>query len=223
MSCDILGPLRITEDDEVMRVNANQTKESKERKKDDVVVGVWIDSVGWRCSVNVFVFRRRYCSHRKHKFIVWPTMASNWLEVVQNYNYITRATKKKKKPQVLTKYGEKEEEEGKKTNMCPSAGAVFIRRFVQFCTYLVPHWNGVMRWCCSAFTATQHHQTIFTYRQSLCFSHFVRYAIRNLCFAQCSGCGGYDGNRSNREAISRVFFFSLLSFLPFLFFRPKVV
>lgn len=46
MSCDILGPLRIAEDDEVMRVNANQTKESKERKKDDVVVGVWIDSVG---------------------------------------------------------------------------------------------------------------------------------------------------------------------------------
>lgn len=187
MSCDILGPLRIAEDDEVMRVNANQTKESKERKKDDVVVGVWIDSVGWRCSVNVFVFRRRYCSHRKHKFIVWPTMASNWLEVVQNYNYITRATKKKKKPQVLTKYGEKEEEEGKKNQHVSICGRCIHQAF---CTVLyVPRTtlkrsHAVMLQCVHRHTTSSndlHLQTVTLF--------FAFRTVRNSEFMFCSMLG----------------------------------
>lgn len=91
MSCYILGPQRIADDDDVMR--EMRIKQSKQ-KKDDVVswcgLTVFADGVLWMSSV----FGEDACAHRKHKYIVWPTMASNWLEVVQNYNYIKRATEK---------------------------------------------------------------------------------------------------------------------------------
>lgn len=165
------------------------------------------------CSVNVLAFFGQMWHHTVSLDCQVPTMALNCLEVVHNYNYITRKKQKEKR-------AEHRKEEMKKTNMCA------------MCVHLCAPYSSASYSCaqniekescgdfavrslipkiCSKKNRTRTPQTIFSYTATLC-SHFVRYAIRNfllLCSMLISYtvvCD-YDGNRSIGKSIAWRFSF----------------